>query len=89
MKTQTAWSGRHPGDGLWMAYHDHELSPEAQREVETHLAICDRCREQFAAITRMAARIEVNLSSLAPNDREVSETHRALAKMRQSIQQRK
>ncbi len=89
MKTQITWSGRHPGDGLWMAYHDHELSPEAHHAAEAHLAACDRCREHITAITQMAASIEDRLSSLAPIEHERSDAHRALAQMRQSIQHRK
>ena len=43
----------HIESGLLMAYVDLELSDGQRREVENHLAQCDRCRSRLAAITRV------------------------------------
>ncbi len=50
---------------LLAAYLDKEVSPEEQRQIEAHLATCQRCREELKALAAIREELHEALASKA------------------------
>ena len=51
---------------LTAAYALHALNPEEEREVEAHLRVCERCREELASFGEAAASLAYGLEAPSP-----------------------
>lgn len=62
---------KHLEQGLLRAYHDGALSEPERERVQAHLAACDRCAREAAAIQARGARVHAWLSSIDPRSERV------------------
>ncbi len=56
--------------GLLARYHDDELSEEAAREVELHLAGCAGCRAELAGLRALSAALDLGAEPVSAADAE-------------------
>ncbi len=56
--------------GLLARYHDHELSAEAARDVELHLAGCAGCRAELAELRALSAVLNLGAEPVSSSSAE-------------------
>ena len=67
----------HLTNGLLVRAMDDELSPPEAAQVESHLSVCEECRQQYQAFRLVSDQVESAVAAIAPAHRLMHREHLA------------